>query len=545
MEAALPSGKRPAEDPKLDDDGAVKKKPRKTTIRRRPGSAGQVIHFDDINAVSMLNLKNYENEDEITDVNSLPFKSSILVTNVSTTTLRFWSRLPDATIDKNILRLVAGTSFMGRSLGGCRMLIRNSYQELAEKVFRAVTADRPFSVLVTGTPGIGKTTFAYYMCYLIWQRNPDAVIVYEFAEPSVTRFLLKERLATRGATDSYTFELGSPDSWYIVDGTTPSFAAEAKTLLVSSPEVSVFNKWKKQQRTVRYFMPTWTWEELETLYHDSYENMTSAFDPNIKFTMDLLQHRFLKFGGVPRTVLFKWDLGELEEDLEEALGRSDLQKTLDAVGQAGIQSGVSDALMHLMVDESYTRSHYEPASSYVSKSIIDYLARKNRDALQRFIMASEDIPKLGGLRGKLFESAVHPLLARGGPFEIRALDGSESRSQVTFGQLDSQHFRDVSEIVDSKYYVPLSETFGAIDSLGPSVGMFQITIKKDHKVKAAELMKLEKCVKKPHLYFVVPWELFEVCPKQSYLGTDGRKLTNLPTFVKGIKQFALGIKLGV
>ncbi|KAJ3290888.1 hypothetical protein HK104_006471 [Borealophlyctis nickersoniae] len=293
------------------------------------------------------------------------------------------------------LTLVDGDTFDGRSDRGSIMIVRECYEQLAEIVFSTINAK--WKVLLTGTPGIGKSFFLSFICYKILQTDPAATIIFQDAEK--TRLLINGFMATRGHEDSFEMELASTETWYLVDGCMPQ-GVEAKTILVTSPNPEYFKRWQKHEKVKKYLMPVWSFEELEACWSLLYRTRINAFT-NAAFAFDVLRERWLKFGGVPRTVLFKWE-EEFEEELQIALGRSNLDAALAAVGKAGIQTGVSDMLMHIRVDKDFVKSYYTPASAYIRKQIVNDFRRQRKGVLKDFVRDSEDIKELSTLRGDIF-----------------------------------------------------------------------------------------------------------------------------------------------
>ncbi|CBJ28075.1 conserved unknown protein [Ectocarpus siliculosus] len=74
----------------------------------------------------------------------------------------FAAALTGAVVTEDTLELANGTFFLGNSDLGSKLFIRHCYKEMADLILSGKVQD----VVVTGTPGIGKSTFGYYLLYL-------------------------------------------------------------------------------------------------------------------------------------------------------------------------------------------------------------------------------------------------------------------------------------------------------------------------------------------------------------------------------------------
>eukprot|EP00291_Cryptomonas_curvata_P023749 CAMPEP_0172157412 /NCGR_PEP_ID=MMETSP1050-20130122/3772_1 /TAXON_ID=233186 /ORGANISM="Cryptomonas curvata, Strain CCAP979/52" /LENGTH=252 /DNA_ID=CAMNT_0012826629 /DNA_START=53 /DNA_END=811 /DNA_ORIENTATION=- len=88
----------------------------------------------------------------------------------------FWRALPKANFseDGNVLSLVDNTFFLGSMDCGDKLLIRNCYRGLLERV-ESHFQDDGTGVIVTGNPGIGKSMMSYLMLYRCSTQNRRVV----------------------------------------------------------------------------------------------------------------------------------------------------------------------------------------------------------------------------------------------------------------------------------------------------------------------------------------------------------------------------------
>ncbi|CBJ33665.1 conserved unknown protein [Ectocarpus siliculosus] len=74
----------------------------------------------------------------------------------------FAAALTGAVVTEDTLELVNGTFFLGNGKLGSKLFIRPCYKEMADLILSGNVQD----IVVTGTPGIGKSMFGYHLLYL-------------------------------------------------------------------------------------------------------------------------------------------------------------------------------------------------------------------------------------------------------------------------------------------------------------------------------------------------------------------------------------------
>jgi hypothetical protein len=82
--------------------------------------------------------------------------------------------------EKELLRTVEASNY--------NIYVRESYPKLASKVMDALCAKATASVGITGTPGIGKSVFLWYLIHrmLLDDRFKDRVFVYVYPDSAIT-----------------------------------------------------------------------------------------------------------------------------------------------------------------------------------------------------------------------------------------------------------------------------------------------------------------------------------------------------------------------
>lgn len=208
----------------------------------------------------------------------------------------------------SVISLPSGVTWMGLSSYGRQLFVRPSYIELKNRILQlrpASSTNGDGMMIISGTPGIGKSFCALYMAsYWIAQGTR---VIYEFhdqneaASTSWYHFPpnsgqgfsvgLQQDVSdhVRDATDGNTV--------YIVDGGLPKIpASSCWCYAFSSPQKNVYRYERKVPSCRLMFLPLWTLDELQQC-RGSIEDFSSTV------TAELAELAFEFAGGVPRTVL--------------------------------------------------------------------------------------------------------------------------------------------------------------------------------------------------------------------------------------------------
>ena len=198
----------------------------------------------------------------------------------------------------------------------------------------------------------------------------------------------------------------------------------AKTVIAVSPQPTVCKKLLRQPGVRRFFMPTWSLDELGSLRARMYESVA----------LHTLQELFLKWGGVPRYVLEKAADAVVQQSLNAAvLSCSALERLDELVGQPDSGTDVSSKVLHYHVPVSVETGLHELTQAslvFASKHVADCVARlllqRNAAGLAAFLLAGQGFCGLASLRGTLFERLAHICFSAAG---ISLFGGCRSRRQ--------------------------------------------------------------------------------------------------------------------
>lgn len=194
----------------------------------------------------------------------------------------------------------------------------------------------------------------------------------------------------------------------------------AFTIVTASPNKAHYKDFLKQIGGEKYYMPCWTWEEVENIlpYFPKYPPMK-------------VEDRFSRFGGILRYILsntIKWDF-----ELERAIAASSISDIEQSAGGPDALPSVSHKLMQYEVDADYECSRVRFASDYVATRVVEHLFKWKKEDVLRFLQFSKDESTLAILRGVFFERYVHTVLCGGGKFRVRRLlkQGEKTEEVIT------------------------------------------------------------------------------------------------------------------
>lgn len=267
-------------------------------------------------------------------------------------------------------------------------------------------------------------------------------------------------------------------------------------------------------------------------------------------------------GGICRFVLAKTDPAE-QADLERAIaGVNTSIAMLSAFVATGLElSGeMPHKLLHFIVDPQFQSSGVAFASPYVATEVVKRIAQDRNMEVRLLISASSGVQEFAALRGLLFEQVAHSTLPRGGSFRFTSLESAGAAAQeIKIDNLKVAIFRTLEEFTlvaaaGGVYARPAAKNFPTIDAvLLPSapnapVMFLQMTVSKDHPVKAAPLKKLRDAL--PPLFrerpvqfvFVVPDDIESGFTKQPFHTLEGTVTQKPPT---DVSQCLLTVRLAM
>uniref|UniRef100_A0AAV1TQG9 Crinkler effector protein N-terminal domain-containing protein n=1 Tax=Peronospora matthiolae TaxID=2874970 RepID=A0AAV1TQG9_9STRA len=418
-------------------------------------------------------------------------------------------------------------------------------------------------LIILGTPGIGKTYFCFLV--LLYLAQDGATVIYVSSEVKGERTLFSSNLVVVGSKTDFEIFLKQRKTFYVVDGVKPS-RVKAKTMLVTSPRKEVWHK-ICQRKCARLFMPVWSKQEIFKCRELLYSNTP----------VEIVEKRYMKWGGVARYVLEYAEDKAVQKSLKEAITKSNLQMILTAsVESNGVESDVSHRLLHFRVNHEFCYKSLDFASVYIAQKVFERLYERGRRDLIDFLAASHELSEDAVKRGILFERFALSLLSQGGKFESRhlkpkdfATDGDEDECKSKCVVVDSEgdvtmykraesecvklcprktfFFKRVHDVTHSdvgEFLQPASRNFESVDAMAKPDELFQVTCAQVHPCKQNGLLKALEMLgnpDEPRLYFVVPPDVYEGFEYQEYHNVKGGKGKIIDKRLKKLGQHVVKI----
>ena len=173
--------------------------------------------------------------------------------------------------------------------------VRDCYPHYFEIIWKDLFVDQMDSVLITGTPGIGKSIFYIYVLERMKAELKDTVIVLaSFSKKSQ----LKSCVILAPGQDPIELEKGKSipkiqNAMYLYDGI-PDVVEQGpvKTVIFASPDHEFLKEHSKNSTMKKRFMPLWTESEI----------LEAAESLELKLGYEFIQNLMLRFGGSVRYI---------------------------------------------------------------------------------------------------------------------------------------------------------------------------------------------------------------------------------------------------
>jgi uncharacterized pyridoxamine 5'-phosphate oxidase family protein len=426
----------------------------------------------------------------------------------------FWTQLPNAAIENKILKFGSNNPLDPDDAD--RLFVRQDYEDLWELMCNYHRTKRTRTFIVTGTPGIGKSFFLFY---ILWQLSKDPIaraagIMYTTKDGTYFIFSDTGVFQTRVAS-SPQIEMVSSNSnaWWLMDGREQGFfsLSRCKLVLAATPSIKEnYNELSKKFKHTRLWMPVWDLGAESDKFGISPEldQLRRELYPDTTFESMVAAVR--RWGPVPRYVLQQVNQNSAQEQLTDAIEKSSYLSDLRSLLEGSILS-VPEALSHKALIPVVNRTDflvtdYAVASNYVTEIIATRLSNADKK-YESWLRICEKITTLDTAWGKFFAYSFQKrLMDDGGDFPCQELfrigDTSPSSTAdvsnhaaggelvsippihrenvLFFGSADELSNLDVSR---DSLWCPLAANFPALDCLvvsGGSIYLFQCTKSAEH-----------------------------------------------------------------
>ena len=410
------------------------------------------------------------------------------------------------------------------------LFIRDSYKELYALI---VDSFMDKDVIVTGTPGIGKTLFLVYFLMRYMRENAEFTVL--FCKHSSETYVYFDNcndgpVELQHMTQDLEYMLENGDLLLLVDAASSSEVyrtGNCRVIVATSPNISNYEDILKDCNPVLLHMPVWSSEELlqACVKISSYGALTEA----------VVNERFEIWGGIARLVFEPDD--EIYTEKCALLDKHISSVTPKTIFKdfSRVDTGKeSHQIFHQhLVGDSFTNYVLRFASDYVKSKVCKQVL--NTECEMEWLMRSaRKVPELGALRGLLFEPFVFDKLCSGrNMFRIRKLfkqeESSDQVESVSYDMLTKIVFHGYDGLQESAtkndqseypLLVPAKGNWESVDAIYPPTTLFQMTVSRNHDLKSQGLLdvlqileNLEENKKTEEgcrysLYFIVPYDMF-------------------------------------
>ena len=326
------------------------------------GPSGTAIELDE--PISSLLPGNSPENPLCVQFSSFPLVPTKLASDVELTS--FWNSLREIPNKDGFLYFPIRPCFLPTQMKA--IYIRRAYEDLFTLICNNLHPENPkkrcHRITITGTPGIGKSVFLFYILWrlanekaaktVVLCRESDNGRIYVFQDDGCWR--------THEFWDVEKF-LKDPSSWYLTDSPESRPAeVNATTIWVTSLRRRDKMVDKYIQCVLPYYLPVWTLEELKL----------SAF----LYSRDLqwVKERYDLIGGIPRFVLERKN--DLKRSIKHAISIVAICRLSGTPPDAEYDEGkISHFIMHCQVNPKY--SGY--SSTFSSKYVKDLVLEESQD----------------------------------------------------------------------------------------------------------------------------------------------------------------------
>jgi hypothetical protein len=444
-----------------------------------------------------------------------------------------------------------------------KFYVRDCYSEYYDIIHKDLFGkDDMISVLITGTPGIGKSIFYMYVYMRMKKERKDTVFV--LASFSKEKQLISCVILAPGKEPDILDNTIQrvpfiENAIYLYDGT-PNIVEQGlvKTVIFASPNHAFIKEHSKNPTMSKYYMPLWTEREI----FEAAELLELGLD------YDLIQKLFFRFGGSVQYILTT-DIDFREEGLDHqdrAIGSikswADLKKYnpnfLDVkvddkdiihrvfyfvpdmgktymyemrLGSIYIASAVEANLKNAdeqerlklyrwlqLIYERHLRSIYFAVN--LKEVNLKEVDEQERLKLFRWLQSHDQTS------GWLFENYCHGVLSSGiNAVAILLTDGAHDlQLEMSPGYLRIAELESIEDMFRNMYSAPDIPNLPAvgyyIDTIKGMIYLFQMTVSRDHCISLENLTYvMKKFELNKHglpfaLIFVVPSNMVNDYPKQ-------------------------------
>ena len=415
-----------------------------------------------------------------------------------------------------------------------RGFIRDCYPEHYDYLLELLGEGRRY-IVVTGTPGIGKSMFYIYFFGKYRADNPDKKIVLaSYSEEKELQKCMVWDLEAQRLETKVEIPYNEDGVLYLIDGVPNKRPSESCfTIFFTSPDIAWFVRMNKLTQLYReIYMPNWTSKEIQ----EANEALGLGIEEHV------LKQRWQYFGGSPRYAL-QSDQYTVDQQVINVNTAIESVKRIEDVLQCfrgrADPNTVYHRLMHYDVKDDDMRKVFDRrlkfASNFIAYQVQESLDEKLGDNRRRLMMFLDGDGKPAAFLGWLFEAYAHEMLLKGVDLPMRGLNAQATETSFkldeTVGIYTKFKMAQLEQVFEDAYRQPDSSTLrSGVDAYyltkSGVLWLFQMTRNVDHKVNVEGVLELLERLGKledtdnVNLVFVVPKGVAATFPVQQFKVLD-------------------------
>ncbi|KAJ4456774.1 hypothetical protein PAPYR_7901 [Paratrimastix pyriformis] len=385
---------------------------------------------------------------------------------------------------------------------GSRLLLRRCYRILTEKIIDEFKQNPSgLGIILTGTPGIGKSTMALFLIRTLCTSDldpPFSYILYTSTQEDRMNFLwCRQTNDWNQITDveAKSYQENPAKKAFVVADSIPfgHFPPFAPYVLITSPSPGLYDWSLANRPTLKWYMPPFDLAEMRSLAPPHFQEGT------LTHLNGILDRFFQVWGGVgrPFTALFL---------VREAFWERTLQGYIDAVSSRvsnlkelphdeGQISPTLHHLFHLIPTDpdDPTQVQIRFPSDTIRNMVLEHLKSNHLAALTDYALNDRLGRQHAKMRGDAFETVCHERFptfegaAVARPLGLKSTPEPKKLSpkMVRFHRCSPFPFVQVEAVTGhpDEYCHPFKPNLAAVDAVIPDRGLlFQYTISNEHPI---------------------------------------------------------------
>mmetsp|Transcript_14956 Transcript_14956/g.13513 ORF Transcript_14956/g.13513 Transcript_14956/m.13513 type:complete len:569 (+) Transcript_14956:44-1750(+) len=481
---------------------------------------------------------------------------------INQTSAHIWYDLENAVEDNKFLTFPRSELYLITYSTVQKLFIRESYETVFNYIKSDIEYDNLQRFLVTGTPGIGKSVFAYYAIREFIKLTTNKTnefyygrqILYQY-EPKIIYWIRQDGTFKIRSNRLFDYLLSNSRNILFCDMISPvePDLCNGVTIVTCSPDSRRYKEFVKPAHS-RYILNPFTKQEMLQLYKSSYADKIPRKTFNDLYSM---------FGGIPRNVLEDHRNAPLHMQIALNNAKENIISIMNAMDR---DDSIIYRLINIRSDTlKYANTRLSFASPYVEKFFLETFEIETLKEINNRVKFSTDLdPSEQSFVGtsNSFKELCHGIIRKSGIDELLRLQKysrtTKSNSISQYGNTETENwlnssyvkylistsFYNVSEveIKENVYYKPENKNLESLDSfliINDRFFGFLITTAEKHDIKIPGLVNVLVAILKSNLTNVKEYHLVFVQPKQA-MSVTKKSISTFQKFIGELNITAIG-----